>query len=306
MSLYSTKKIISDYEKNHKKIVTDISQFKFNGVDGRDVYNLAAPINIGGELILAARVEPRENHDSIVYLFYELDGRWSPHPDWEPIELEDPFFFTIGGKNLMGAVKTFLKDDSAYLGWSTVVYDISDFKRPKEVFRGPSGMKDLRFIEYPDKRIGVFTRPQGGNAGRGTCGYLETDSLENLKPDDVSNSGLISSPDKDSWEGINQVFVINDDLVGLLGHISWMEDGHIRHYYAVVSEFSRKTGKKTDWRIIAQRSDFPEGPAKRDDLVDVLFPGGLDLSTGKEAVLYVGLSDTETWKCKISNPFSDI
>ena len=303
MTIYSTKKILSDYEINNKIILTDIIKFKFNGVSERDVYNLTAPTNIGGELILAARVEPRENHDSLVYLFHEVDGQWYPHPDWEPIELEDPFFFRIGEKILMGAVKTFLKDDEQSLGWYTVVYDISDFMEPKEVFRGPQGMKDLRFIEYSDKRIGVFTRPQGNTAGRGTCGYFETDSLENLNPRDLSNSELISSPDKDSWEGINQPFIINDDFVGLLGHIAWMEESGVRHYYAAVSEFKRKTLEKTEWRIIAQRSDFPKGPAKRADLVDVLFPGGMDLINNKEAILYVGLSDTEAWKCIIQNPF---
>lgn len=303
MSLYSAQKEISGFESEYREPLTDVKQFIFNGMNGRDVYNLAAPVLVDGEMVLAARTEPRESHDSTVYLFHEKNGEWYPISDWRPQKLEDPFFFRINNKQLMGAVKTFLKDDGISLGWCTVVFDISDYKKPKEIFRGPTGMKDIRFVEYHDKRIGVFTRPQGGVAGRGTCGYLETDSLENLTADDLLKAKLISSPDKNSWEGINQVFIISDNKLGLLGHIAWMGVGDVRHYYATVAEFSRNTGEKTDWKIISQRSDFPDGPAKREDLTDVLFPGGIDLINDNEAILYVGLSDTEAWQCRLANPF---
>jgi len=135
---------------------------------------------------------------------------------------------------------------------------------------------------------------------------MECDSILTLNTEKLSGASFISSPDRNSWEGINQPFIIGRDRVGLLGHMAWMEIGEIRHYYAVVSEFSRKTLKKTPWHIIACRNDLPTGPSKRDDLKDVLFPGGLEFISAREAVLYLGVSDTQAWECRIRNPFPDI
>ena len=59
-------------------------------------------------------------------------------------------------------------------------------------------------------------------------------------------------------------------------------------------------------KIIAVRSDFPEGPAKRPDLVDVIFSGGLIRKDHGLADLYVGASDKEAYCIEITDPFIEI
>jgi hypothetical protein len=61
--------------------------------------------------------------------------------------------------------------------------------------------------------------------------------------------------------------------------------------------------EKTPIKIIASRSEFPEGPAKRSDLVDILFSGGLVRLDGGKAKLYTGVSDTEAHVLTIEDPF---
>ena len=53
--------------------------------------------------------------------------------------------------------------------------------------------------------------------------------------------------------------------------------------------------------IIAERSCFPEYPARRDDLVDVIFPSWLDRDQG---VLIAGLSDAAIGVVAVGDPFA--
>nr|WP_274648727.1 DUF1861 family protein [Paenibacillus humicola] len=56
-------------------------------------------------------------------------------------------------------------------------------------------------------------------------------------------------------------------------------------------------------KIIAERMQFPSGPAKRPDLTDVIFSGGLIRLPDGQAVLYCGISDTEAHRMIIPDPF---
>ncbi len=302
MSDYSTRKLIFEFENNLVPSHPEKAErLFFTGTEGLDVYNLTAPFYLNGKELLAARGEPRENHDSKVYIFHNTNGNLTPLDNWKPIPMEDPFFLFLNSTPCLGGVETSPGEKSMI--WRTVLYDISSIESPVVLFRGPEGMKDVRMIEYTGGDLGIFTRPQGGKAGRGTCGYMEADSLKNLNPEDLAKAPLISSPDENSWEGINQIFRLDKDNLGLLGHVAWMEEGEIRHYYAAVSVFNQGTKSKTPWRVIARRNDLPPGPAKRDDLTDVLFPGGIRFISKNTAVLYLGVSDAQAWKVTIPNPF---
>ena len=55
---------------------------------------------------------------------------------------------------------------------------------------------------------------------------------------------------------------------------------------------------------IATRAQFPEGPAKRPDLVDVIFAGGLVRHWDGSATLVTGLSDAEAGYLRIPDPMA--
>jgi len=71
----------------------------------------------------------------------------------------------------------------------------------------------------------------------------------------------------------------------------------------MVFVFDPRNRAFTDMRIIAERSDFIAGPAKRPDLVDVVFSGGLVRKGDGTADLYAGISDAEAHKITIPDPF---
>ena len=62
------------------------------------------------------------------------------------------------------------------------------------------------------------------------------------------------------------------------------------------------TKEASKMKIIAIRDDFNEGPAKRPDLVDVLFAAGI-VEQNEKYVLYVGVSDAEVQTIEVVEPF---
>lgn len=265
----------------------------FRGIGGLDAYNPSIPFEYKGCRCIAVRLEERNSHVSHTRVFREEGKQWVPVEEASILPLEDPFFSNLNDKPYLGGVE-FLHGK-----WRTLLYDVSDLCHPELVFTGPYGMKDLRFCTYPDGRIGIFTRPQGGPAGRGTVGYTEVRSIDDIQSVPVADAPLIGNTTPDSWEGVNQAICLNDDKVLLIGHVAWMENGDIRHYYAARSVFYRQECRMDPWTVILKREELPPGPVKRPDLSDVLFPGGLELSTEDRAILFLGVSDTECWCCDI-------
>ena len=108
----------------------------------------------------------------------------------------------------------------------------------------------------------------------------------------------------DEWVGANEAHLLANGKVGVLGHVAnFSEDGQ-RHYYAMSFVLDVETGETTSADVIAQRADFPDGPAKRPDLVDVLFSGGMVRLGEGRARMYVGLSDAQAGSVELPDPFS--
>lgn len=285
---------------------TNPEKIIFNGIGDKDVYNITAPFEDEGELVIAGRTESRDSEHSNVYFFVERNGEWVPRENSPVLELQDPFFTKIAGELVLGGVQIFphpMKEGA--LGWRTVFYKGSSINNLKEFAKGPDGMKDLRLVELKDGSIGVLTRPQGEKGGRGKIGWTRISSLEELTIDVINGAPLIEGQFiEEQWGGANEPHLLANGLVGILGHIASFDQEGNRHYYPMAFVLEPETAEVSDIQLIAARSYFLPGPAKRPDLVDVVFSGGLvrKLDDGK-AVLYAGISDAEAQKITIDDPF---
>jgi hypothetical protein len=188
----------------------------------------------------------------------------------------------------------------------TLFYRGSDIDGLEHFASGPEHMKDIRLVGIAEGRIGVFTRPFGDQGARAVIGYTEIDTLEQLNTETINGARLFHDQFlKEEWGGANEPHLLKNGLVGVLGHISYMEAGEIRHYHAMTFAYDPNTGAKTPIKIIAVRKQFPEGPAKRPDLVDVIFSGGIRRLDGGKAMLYAGVSDAEAHRMLIDDPFTE-
>ena len=284
------------------------SLLSFHGVSGHDVYNLTAPFRVGETPYLAARVEPRDSERSTVRFFTEDgSGRWAVVDDVNPSDLQDPFTFSVAGRRYVGGVRIETEPGTGRItGWSTVLLEGQVPDRLQAVFEGPAGMKDLRFVDLGD-RVGVLTRPQGEIGGRGTIGYAVVDRMELLRSAELDQAPLLDGQfAPGEWGGANEAHDLGDGRIGVLGHVAYFDDRGDRHYYAMAFVLDAAGGRPGPLRVVATRADFPSGPAKRTDLRDVIFPGGLIRHADGTATLYAGLSDAQAGQATIPDPFTDV
>ncbi|WP_183559703.1 DUF1861 family protein [Paenibacillus endophyticus] len=287
------------------------SKLKFDGVGERDVYNITAPFWDEGELYIAGRVEERHSEDSEIIFFTCVDGTWLPKPGLPQFQLQDPFITRINGEWLFGGVHLYFASEEAeaskvIIGWKTVLYRGANLQNLVHAATGPWNMKDIRLAELSDGKLGVFSRPFGIEGTRAVIGFSILDSF-----DDLSETAIIKAPLfrdqflKDEWGGANEIHLLKNGFLGVLGHISYTDEANQLHYHAMSFVLNPLTREKSPIKIIATRGDFPVGPAKRPDLKDVIFSGGLLREANNRAVLYVGASDAEAYCLPIADPFSE-
>ncbi|WP_408008256.1 DUF1861 family protein [Pseudalkalibacillus sp. A8] len=301
---FTVQSLLEDYQSSKPEIKAE--KLTFTGVSEKDVYNITAPFEDEGKLVIAGRVEGRDTEHSDVVFFVEGDGVWKPRKNTKTYELQDPFVTRIDGELVFGGVEIFPHPtQEGALSWRTVFYRGDKINELERFAVGPGGMKDIRLIGLADNKIGVFTRPQGEKGGRGKIGYTEIDSLDELTPEVIDQAPLITSHfTEEEWGGANEVHLLGTGDIGVLGHIAKFDEEGNRHYYPMVFVYQPETNKISAMDLIATREDFPEGPSKRVDLEDVLFSGGLVRLKNGQAELYVGVSDAEAHKAVLPDPFT--
>ncbi|QYR20230.1 DUF1861 family protein [Paenibacillus sp. sptzw28] len=283
-----------------------VEKLMFSGVGKRDVYNITAPFNYDGEEVIVGRVEERDSEFSQVFFFTQTDEVWNPRVHTHTYNLQDPFITMIKGELIFGGVEVITAADNSnkIVSWVTQFYRGLSIDSLCHFSSGPGTMKDIRLIELADGRIGVFTRPQGIRGGRGQIGFTIIRSLEELDEQTFIDADIIQDQFvAEEWGGANEAHLLKNGLVGVLGHIACFDNQKNKHYYSMVFSINPETCEKTPIKIIAARSDFPEGPEKRPDLEDVIFSGGLIRLNNGRAMLSVGVSDAEAYRIEIPDPF---
>lgn len=282
----------------------EAEKLNFVGVGSRDVYNITAPFTMQGQRILAGRVEERSSEQSHAIFFRERGEHWEPIPDGPILQLQDPFFTWVNDELIFGGVETFPHPTlSNAIWWRTKFYRGHRLAELHPFAQGPDGMKDIRLCQMDDGRLAVFTRPQGNPGGRGTIGFLSLPNVEGLTPEALGQAQLLHQFTSEEWGGANEVHRLEQGWLGVLGHIACFDQDGSRHYYPIVFALHPTRRLLTSMELIATRSQFRSGAAKRSDLVDVIFSGGLERNDGG-AVLYAGTSDAEAQRMVMPDPFA--
>ncbi|MDR2993994.1 MAG: DUF1861 family protein [Bacillus cereus] len=293
--------LLKEHRKNKNKNIKNVEKLVFDGVGNRDIYNITAPFEFQGETIIAARVEKRDSELSEIHLFKPVDNRWIPLENSIVLNLQDPFVTVIRDRVVLGGVEVFFDTDKT--SWRTVFYYLNKIDEVEKFFEGPIGMKDLRLKELPNKQILVLTRPQGQKGGRGKIGSFVINSIEELSTSKIDKAPLLNNQFiAEEWGGANELHIVNN-IVVVLSHIANFDAEGNRHYYAMLFDLNKDYTAVENPRIIAEREDFLPGEAKRADLEDVVFSGGLIINENV-GVLYAGISDAEAQKIEIRNLFN--
>lgn len=268
-----------------------------NSAEPLDVYNITKPFQSGDKIVLAGRLQPpKMNPYSKVLFFEQRDDEWIPLEHIPTLDLEDPFVTRIDKQIIFGGVS--IVKTLSETKYQTAFYKGTSIEDLEELVRGPFTMKGVRFVQQVDKSIGLFTRPQGKVGGLGQIGFTTLDSLSQLTPDAIANAPLIAQRfPEGEWGGVNEAYALTDGRILALGHRSYLDKEHNRHYYPWLFTHDPKTGVSEDLGIIGASDDFPRTHSRVEDLDDVVFPGGIDW---RSRTLYVGIRDVAPGILRIS------
>lgn len=298
------RELLSEYTPLPKKG----TKLQFAGVGNRDVYNISAPFTDSGETFIAGRVEARDSENSEVMFFTCTENIWVANHEFPRHSLQDPFIFRINEEWIFGGVQVYFdrQQSKTITGWKTLLYRGKTIRNLKLAASGPWNMKDIRLAKLADGTIGIFSRPFGIEGRTALIGFTTIHSFEDLSETEIIKAPLFRDQfPKNEWGGANEIHLLKNGFLGVLGHIAYKDEEGKLHYHAMSFVVNPKTREKSQIKIIATRNDFPEGPAKRPGVSDVIFSGGIVRIANNKAVLYVGASDTEACYVEIPDPFAE-
>ena len=338
--------LIRDYEKRPANLL-QATVYEFAGVGNKDVYNsviFQAKIHSWDKHetnIIAGRVEERASEFSRVMFFQQrIDRKWYPIQNAPVFEnSQDPAVKKIGDQLVVSMVKVEDRGEKLSSGLPRLVYYMDFFRSKtldglegaKRIARGPLWMKDIRLLELKDGRILIMTRPQGdnygGHYGPGKIAYLivkdfrefielaqggeEGSDLAKMMEHGKALEGMFWA---DQWGGTNDLNLLENGKVGVLGHIARRDEKGNREYAPTTFEFDPETGEFSFLKIIGRwetlakllARDIPvkkPDPARPDDLANVYF--GTTLVFFKDRYFLMGgARDTSTPLAETTAPFT--
>jgi len=293
--------------------VTESSLLKFIGVDGFDVYNCSIPFDHNGKRYMYGRIEHRDDWArSWVRIFLETSpDEYTLVNDSMIYPLEDPYVSRIGDEIILGGTHVQYKKGE-YKDFFSYFYKGNDLDNLYYFTTGPRNMKDVRLVQLKDK-IGVFSRPRGKDilkkhGSESIIGYTEISDIMELSADVIRKARKIENIfDDEEWGGCNQCYNLDSGLIGVIGHKCYKEDrpgiSDVLVYVNISFVFDPKAHKVLDEKIIAVRSSYPAGPAKKAYLIDCAFTTGIVMRDDGKVDLYSGLGDTKQGRAVIEYPF---
>lgn len=292
---------------------TDSVELYFEGdaVKGFDVYNCSIPFTWGGKRYIYGRVEKRSDWArSWVRLFEEsAKDEFTLLPNSMIYQLEDPFVQNIGGEIVLGGTHVVYSKNNVH-AFHGYFYRGNDLEDLRYFTTGPSNMKDIRLLETP-QGICVFSRPRNeeiekkyGSAS--VVGYAFIQSLDELDEKIIVNASVIPGLfGSGEWGGCNQCYFLDSGYIGIIGHKCFLSDDtpQLSVYFSVSFVFDSEKNRILDEKIIATRSSYPKGPAKKPGLTDCTFTSGIVMRNDGKADLYGGLGDVSQGRVVIDYPF---
>jgi hypothetical protein len=276
-------------------------------------------------------LDPTTPYDSKAILFYEAqDGIWKKATE-EVVgatsglifdNMEDPFVSFIHGEIVFGGVvmefpkENMRKEKISVNAEAHFDYTKADVIVTTQFYRGKTigelkhfstirDMKDIRLGELSDGSILVATRPQGGEAGIGSIGVVRIKSLDELNQETIDKAILIKDlASSDIKLGALAIYSEGN----ILAVTAYADENKIWHYFATVFKifnpytFESEGVMHSPMEVIAWRKNWPEGPSKRLQTKDVIFPSGIIEKDGSK-YLITGLSDAQIGEIKIPDPF---
>lgn len=305
--------LVGEYEATRK--VYESTKLTFLGVDGYDVYNCSIPFTWEGKVYIYGRVELRDEWARSRVMLFEKTKSGSDV--WQRVSghifyLEDPFISYIHGNMVLGGTLVLYNGGQLHEYYGSF-YKGSDLSDLRHFTSGPLNMKDIRLVELADGRIGVFSRPRSEEVRKlhgsaSVIGFAVVDDLCQVTRAVIDNAEVIPGLlGDDEWGGVNQAYLLDSGVLGIIGHRSYTDkvsgEGEQAVYVNVAFTFDPVTHTAGETRVIGTRGCYPQGPAKIPSLANCAFTSGIVMRSDGKCDLYSGIGDTAEGRIVIDYPF---
>lgn len=297
------------------KKIYESTKLIFKGVGDMDVYNCSIPFIKNGKSYIYGRVERRDEWANSIVRLFENCGmdEWTLVPDSMSYQLEDPYIAFIDSDLVLGGthVRKQLNVVDSYFGY---FYKGRELDHLTYFTTGPDYMKDIRLVKMDGTKIGVFSRPRGEHIRKeygceSLIGFAVINSIDELSADVITNAKIIPNLfDNDQWGGCNQAYLLDNGLIGIIGHKCYRADNEegqeILTYMNFSFVYDPEKHEAIGEKIIGTRNCYPDGPAKMPNLPDCAFTSGIVMRDDGKVDLYSGISDCEQGRIVIDYPFT--
>jgi len=289
---------------------------KFIGIEGYDVYNCSIPFDYKGKKYIYGRVEKPNEWARSRSMLFEETGKdiWTKVNNSMIYQIEDPFISFIKDKLVLGGNFVFYREKGTFDTYQCLFYRGNDLEDMYFFAMGPDYMKDIRLVEMPNGKIGLFSRPRNNEiyekfGTHSTVGFTIINDLDELNPRIVEEARYIENIfQKDEWGGVNQAYYLENGMIGVIGHKACFlteDTGNMAPmaYMNVSFVFDPNTYNVLDQKIIATRKSFPEYRGKTSHIIDCAFASGIIMRKDGKCDLYSGIGDSAEGRVVIDYPF---
>lgn len=302
-----------EFEKT--KIVYESKKLTFNGVGNMDVYNCSIPFIKDEKWYIYGRVEKRDEWANSTVRLFEKSGidQWTLVPNSMIYQLEDPYITFISDELILGGTHV-QKQQGLVKSYFGYFYKGTTLDHMTYFTTGPDYMKDIRLIKMNGTNIGVFSRPRGEHIREkygceSLIGFTMINDINDLNAEVISSAKIIPDLfDNNQWGGCNQAYLLENGLIGIIGHKCYKaanEEGQeILTYMNFSFVYDPDKNSVMDEKIIGTRNCYPDGPAKMPNLPDCAFTSGIVMRDDGKVDLYSGISDCEQGRIVIDYPFA--
>lgn len=290
--------------------IKDAKIENFEAPNGEDCYNPSIPFTWNGKEYILCRTQQREGMYSMVYFFEKENDVWRVVKNAPSFKMEDPAFAFIHGKLIISGVNVHFGDGvNTFTEWKTDFYVATNFDDIQYLTSGPAHMKDIRLVELPNGKIGIFTRPLGEDAPGdrlAKVGFTVVDEITDINADIITKAPLFNDFFiEEEWGGCNYAEPLKNGLIGVIGHKSYRSEDGLLHYYGTAFALNYETREVTDMKVIISRDCFPYCVPREPRLSDITFTAGVVRNGDGTAVVYTGLSDSAVGSAVIKDPFEE-
>lgn len=289
------KDLLFDFRHKAKSEI-QTNEVSFVGKDANQILSTTASFEINQETFMIASIKDSNQFSKLVLLKKDTGFLYHVEEDLNIFNVNYPHLAMIHNQYVLEGVLRIdenNKQSCLYVGPNLKSLEL------KVVF--PPFIKSVRVFEYSNK-IHAFYTVSGQNYGTGKIAHAAYNSFDEMKQSSFNNIQVFSNHFISGESGgINDIHILQNGLIGIVGHITYTDSYDTEHSYPCAFAFNIDNNKSTKLKIILEKSSLNLSSTKK-YFTDKIHTSGLIRRANNRASLYIE-TDQKIYSIIFDDPF---